>query len=430
MKNIKLLVFVSLFVCFNLTAQEEKAGDTQEIVEVVEETKELQPIINIQPPASTEAIVVSADQADDVSEEKKDDVKVSEEVILVEEEKPDDLPVAKEIIEQEVIVDKVVDESVPDESVSDKSVPDKSVPDESVPDKSVAETVDLSEEKIGVQGNWVKKREWVKESYKVNEEIQTTASEIQKLREPFQEKFRTIDGELDSFYKQEGFKIGGVKTLFNSVNRYLDKKRKKEVKKLKRGVTGEEEIKLEFLLRKIKIRKKEIEQLRLDIKSIDQLDKSLNDRLKKLDEHIKLALDESIKSKEMVDEIWYIIDDLKARNIYYQLKGDSLEKVKAIKRYLTGTFSTDYNNFLKVIREQIQKVTERIKELEENGLIIKNRSERLEKIKLEDLENKKTNIEEDEDKKVKRLADRTLGQKIYYFFVDTFAKVHHFLSEL
>lgn len=408
MKNIKLSIFVCLFVFLNLMAQEEKTGDIQKIVKIVEKTKELQPKINVQPPINTEVAVVS---------EEKEDNKIPK------------------IIDQKVAVDKTIQDSIPNKSVSsgsgpDESGPDESVPDESVPDESVVETVDLSEEKIGVQGNWIKKREWLKESYKINDEIQTTVSEIQKLREPFQEKFRKIDGELDSFYKQEGFKVGSVKALFNDINRYLDKKRKKEIKKLKRGVTGEDEIKIDLLLREIKILKKEIEQLTLDIKSIDMLDKSLNDRLKKLDSHIKVALDESIKSKEMVDEIWYIIDDLKARNIYYQLKGDSLEKVKAIKRYLTGTFSSDYNNFLNLIREQIQKVVKRVNELEEKGIIIKNRSERLEKIKIEELEGKNTVHIEDEDNKTGRLSDITFGKKVYYFFVDTFAKIHNFLSEL
>ncbi|MFH1462077.1 MAG: hypothetical protein ABIF12_03970 [bacterium] len=296
-------------------------------------------------------------------------------------------------------------------------------------DNSVAQTVDLSEEIIGIQGNWVKKRGWVKESYKVNDEIQETVSVIQKLHSPLQEKFVSIDGELDSFYKQEGFKQGEVSSLFNSLNKYLDKKRKKESKKIKQGVTDEEELKIELLLHDLKILKKEIEQLRLDIKSVDQLDKSLNDRLKKFDEYIKMALDESVKSKAMIDEIWYIIDDLKARDIYYQLKGDLLEKVKAIKKYLIGSFSSDFDNLLNLIRNQIQKIVDQTKDLEKKGLIIKNRSERLEKIKLDELKGQMT-VEEIEKEEVIQEEENRFGRKIYNFFVSIVAKIYGFLSNL
>ncbi|MBD3272960.1 hypothetical protein GF385_01255 [Candidatus Dependentiae bacterium] len=296
-----------------------------------------------------------------------------------------------------------------------------------------AETVDLSEEKIGVRGNWVKKREWLKDSYKINEEIQNIVLETEKIRDPFQDKFLKIDSELDSFYKNEGFRQGSVKFLFNSINKFLDKKKKEREKKLTKGVTSEEEIKINLLLKDTKILKKEVEQLRLDIKSIDQLDKSLNDRLKKLDEYIKISLDESIKARDMVDEIWYIVDDLKARNIYYQLKGDILQKVKAIKKFLEGTFSSDFDNTLNTVREQIEKVSKEIKELEEKGLIIQNRSERLEQLKLKDLEEKKRVKEEEklkEKDKPERPKNMTFAQKLYYFFVDLFAKVHSFLSEV
>ena len=387
MNNIKLLTFFCLFFVFNLLAEDTKIDALQNSVE---ETKDLQTEINVNSELDVVDSIVPSGNVVDISDEEK----FSDE--------------------------KLVEEVVPlfDEDFSD------------VEEEPVAETVDLSEEKIGTSGNWVKKREWVKESYLVNEEIQSSVSEIQKLREPFQNKFIKIDGELDSFYKQEGFKYSRVKVLFNGLNRYLDKKRKKEVKKLKSGVTGEEEIKIDILLENIKNSKNETEQLRLDIKSIDDLDKSLNDRLKKLDEYIKLSLDESLKSKEMIDEVWYIIDDLKARDIFYQLKGDSLEKINAIKRYLTGTFSTDFNNYLKVIRDQIEKVSNSIKGLEEKGLIIKNRSERLEEIKLKDLESNEDIQEEQKPEKTQRFVDRSFFQKAYYFLVNVVANIHNFLSEL
>jgi hypothetical protein len=323
-------------------------------------------------------------------------------------------------IDSEIVLSEIEEEPAgsqePDNRDSEEN--EKKVPE--------IETVNLPEEKIGIQGNWIKKREWVKESYKVNQKIQNIVSEIQKLRSPFKDKFTKIDNELDLFYKQESLNQGSAKTLFSGVNRYLDKKKKKYSRRLQEGVTPEDEIELETLLRDTKILKKELKQLMLDVQSVDQIDKSLADRLKKLDEYLKMALDESINAKEMADEVWYIIDDLKARDIYYKLKGDSLEKVNAIKKYLIGSFESDFNNLLSTIRDQFIKISEHIKDLEKRGLIIKDRAERLEEIKFK----KDNDKDNDLPNNIEKPQDLTIIQKIYRYSVDIIAKIHNFLSEM
>lgn len=366
----------------------------------------------------------------------EDLVDIDPELLASNEDSVDSKKVHREVIsEQPADNSEESKDSVNEPSGSSKSDSSKIVLTEAKDDSEIekdkgknraeVETIDLPEEKIGIQGNWIKKREWVKESYKVNQQIQDIVSEIQKLRYSFQDKFTKINNELELFYKQESLNQGTVKALFNDINRYLDKKKNEYSRKLKEGVTSVEEVELATLLRDTKILKKELKQLMLDIKSVDQIDKSLNDRLKKLDEFLKMSLDESVMAKKMVDEIWYIIDDLKARDIYYKLKGDSLEKVKAIKKYLAGSFQTDFNNLLSTIRDQFAKISEHIKDLEKRGLIIKNRSERLDVIRQKKVE-KKNKL----PNKIENPQDLTTIQKIYKYTVYLAAKIHNFLSEM
>ena len=299
------------------------------------------------------------------------------------------------------------------------------------------ETVDLSEEQIGSQGNWIKKREWLKEAQKVNDQIQDLVVESQKSRRSYTDKYTEVDNELDTFYKNEGLEQGKIFELLNEVEKYLDKKRKKEIERLKkegieRGITGEYEIKLDILDEEINARKRDLEQLRLDMKSIEDLDKSLSARLTKLDEQINIALQDAEKARKMSDEIWYIIDDKKARSIFYELKGNILPRIEAIKNYVQVDLLRDFGNVIEVIRTQITKVKEGIKVLESKELIIHDRAKRLEQIRLQELEQQQAEkaISEQVEEKKEKVVQVAWYEKPYNFVVDVVARIYNFFKKI
>ena len=298
-----------------------------------------------------------------------------------------------------------------------------------------AETVSFPEAEIGAQGNWVKKREWLKESQKIVNEIQSLVTDIGQSRKMFQDKFVTVDGQLDSFYKQEGLSKGKIQVLLNDLEKYLEKKRKKEIEILKqqdkqRGVTGEFEIKLDLLEDDIRNRKIELEQLKLDMKSIEDLDKSLSERLKKLDEQINVAQDENIKARKLSNKIWYIIDDKKARLAFYELQGNILEKIKAIQNYVQQDLLNDFNNVMGVLTTQINKIKNEIKNLENKGLIIRDRAQRVEEIRLKQLEKMRAGKPVEVIEREEVSVEPSLLTKIYNFFVDLVAKPYSYIREL
>jgi hypothetical protein len=297
------------------------------------------------------------------------------------------------------------------------------------------ETVELSADKIGLQGNWVKKREWLKEAQQVNHEIQELVVGIQKSRKTFYDRFTSIDGELDTFYKEESFEQGKIQGLFVDLENYLEKKRKKELAALRtthgeRGITGEYEIKLDIIEEDIKSRKTELEQLKLDMKSIEDLDKSIADRLKKLDEQINVALEESAKARKLSNEIWRIIDDKKARALYYDLKGAVLEKAKTIQDYIQTDLSNDFDNVINIIRTQISKVKEGIEILENKGLIVRDRTHRLEQIRLKELEEAAPTeqVEVKSEIKEEEIVEPSWFQKLFDAAVDKVARAYTWIK--
>lgn len=291
-----------------------------------------------------------------------------------------------------------------------------------------AQTVSLQNGKVGTQGNWVKKREWLKCSLEVNDEIQDLVDQIQQFRSSFVNKITSADNELDNFYRQVGFKQGELQAIFDGLQEYLEKKRRNRISKIKaegidEGVTSEMELKIDLVEDEIKGLKNSLEQFKLDMKSIEDLDQLLQDHLKKLDEQTNIAISESLRAKQLVNDIWNMIDDKKARLAYYELNGNILQKLIVLKTYVQITLLNNLDFVISTIRTQITQDRNNIVNLESNGFIIKNRAKRLEQLKLRDLEALQAGQPIQKDEVVKKEEDIS-ENKIYNFFVGGVASIY------
>lgn len=252
------------------------------------------------------------------------------------------------------------------------------------------DNIAISDERSGEQGNWVKKKQWLLKSFEVNNNIYNLAVQIADTRNIYSSKNDAISDELQNFYKNLGLEQGKLQEMFDSVERYLDKKKKKETTSL--TVSGEKtsdsdrelQGKIEAIEYDIKKLKDELEQLKLDMKSIEDVGRSLNQRLEKADEQIAAAMNLAETAKNKVDGLWEIIDDKKARIIYYDMANVE-ENLKIILKYLKETLANDFDTVIQTAKTQISVVNESIKKLEGFGIIIKDRSQRVEQLKIQDL---------------------------------------------
>ncbi|MCF7800216.1 septation ring formation regulator EzrA [Candidatus Babeliales bacterium] len=304
-----------------------------------------------------------------------------------------------------------------------------------------ADNVQLSTNQVGQRGNWLKKRTWLRESLELNNKIQDSVEQVQNSKNIYKEKYAQISDELDQFYKKEGLLQGKIDEVFDGLRRFVAKKRKKEREKLisedKGGISSDQEIKLDLMEEEIKSQEIDIEQLSLDMKAIQELDKSINERLKKLDEQVKKIMDQAEAASKISEEIWFVIDDKKARAMYYELKGTILPKITSIQDYIKGPLLSNFESVLQTARDKIAQIKASILALEKKGLIIRNRVERVEKIKLEELEKYKKEKEAAEKKieekpKIVEKKKIPVGwpEKIYIFFVDIIAKIVLFFKKL
>lgn len=308
---------------------------------------------------------------------------------------------------------------------------------EASPQAQGPETIE-SPEKIGVQGNWVKKRNFLMQANDVGIEIQDIAAQTEPTRKMFIDKNNEIDSELDEYYKFLGLEEGKILELFENILRYLEKKKKKEVATLI-AHTDEQtdpdlQAKIDMIEDSIKLSKQQLEQLKLDMKSIEDLDRSLGDRLKRLDTELNNIQEEATKAKIIVNNLWNIIDHNKARDSYYELKNTILEKIKNTQTYLKEDLFKDFESVVGTIRQQITRTKEQIGKLEKEGIFIKNRALRVKELKLKELQLKQDEAtaqqapQQPEPAKVTKPT--TWYEQLYDYFISTLSSIYKLWTTL
>ena len=283
------------------------------------------------------------------------------------------------------------DDSAKKTDSSKESQKDSQDDDSSNDESGGPETVELPADSVGVQGNWMKKKDWLIRAHEVNTQVRQLLLEIQGARTSFNQKYTLIDAKLDTFYRSISTDQGKLNELFDSLEKYLKKKKKQELEKFENANSKEQTkeryslIKIQLLEEDITRKKTQLRQLKLDLQSIEDLDKSITQRLKKVDEEIKNSIEIASQTRKMMEDLWTFIDHKKAEAHYYKIKNDIFERLNSIKQYLNAELLRDFDKVSNAIETQMQKTKVAIDALEKEGFIIKDRTSRIEKIKVDEL---------------------------------------------
>jgi hypothetical protein len=221
-------------------------------------------------------------------------------------------------------------------------------------------------EKIGTQGNWVKKREWLMKAHEAFAEVQDLVSQIEQIRGIFVEKLSNTNNILNNYYNSLGLAEGKVNELFNSIMDYLEHSRKTALAALTTG-QGEHDIelqaKIDIIESNIKHQRLALDQLKLDMKTVEDLGKSLVDRVSRVDEHITIVQGLFVNAQTNINELWDIIDHNKARDKYYDIKITLLEKIKTEQLYLQTDLLQDFDTVTQTISVKLAALKKQLKKL-------------------------------------------------------------------
>lgn len=221
------------------------------------------------------------------------------------------------------------------------------------------ETLGLSDEDIGTQGNWVKKKEWLKSARELQNKIIDLCEKMTETKQTFyRNKIKEADDLLDTFASQVGGKRGNVDTLLAAIEGKVQGQINDLGRLQEQGAHGADALTFEMyeVEEKITSHKESLEQIKLDIESIVELENSLADREEAIDGYIDVAIEDRAKSDRLLSGMFALLDHEKARLSFYEIKG--LEgRVNATNDYVTKTGRDDLNNLVSTLDAQIKTVT-------------------------------------------------------------------------
>jgi len=236
----------------------------------------------------------------------------------------------------------------------------------------------------GERGNWVKKRAWIKEAQLTNEQVQKDAQAARKSRAQFFTEFEKIDKKVNEFYVAKGFGRGKIGTLIADLKADAQQEKERRIAQARKRSESDDapinfyDVQIEAIEQDVKRLDRDFEQFNLDMKSIAELDTSITERLKIVDKQIKDATDVALQSTKQLNDMWWMVDDQKACDAYYTIRGYG-DKVASIKKYLEETLFADFKSVISTIEKQIEQINKQTEAFEQRGLVVSHRALRLNK---------------------------------------------------
>lgn len=218
------------------------------------------------------------------------------------------------------------------------------------------------------EGNWLKKRIWwqrAKEKYK---QVRELFEQVFEERMNFLVKRSELDkGVFDPFYREMGLEMSDVKVVIANL---LDQV---EVEKDEKGFVDEKE--REFL-DKINASKKDLEQLRLDIDAINEIDQAIENAISTLTGKINEAHKFERAAWDEFDAISQDLSDQKAMERYYTIDG-IYKNLKELQNYIKTEYTTFFQGLVTVAQEKTLRCKDELKKLSESGIDLKEQAKLL-----------------------------------------------------
>jgi len=256
-------------------------------------------------------------------------------------------------------------------------------------DEEVLDTVNVK----STSGNWVYKNYWWRKIEDVYGQIKEGFNKVMTTRMTFFVKRNEVDKELDRFYQQVGLEQGQLEDIINVGLELMDKEKKEQ------GFLNKKE---RDFLDKVKDRKRQLEQLKVDSKAIEELDTKINEAIDVVLKQIDVCSKYEQQAWEIFKSVARELSDKEAQKQYYETK-TLLGDVEKVNVYLTGEFNSYFEKMIESVKEHTQSIMTQLSALEKEGISLKKELEIFEKEdetqEKRDLEKKRIEQEKADKKK-------------------------------
>lgn len=219
------------------------------------------------------------------------------------------------------------------------------------------------------QGNWLYKRIWWERAEERYEKIRLLVDAIWESRTIFFVKRNELDRNvLDPFYLNVGIGQGELQTILTELIDFFEKHREEQ------GDLNEQE---RSLYDSIATEIEALKQLNIDVESIANLDHAIDNALGTMMNQINRVRQYERQAWENFKEIAHILNDTKARELYYMIEG-AARNIKNISTYIEQDFFNHFTQLIGEATKHINRVQSQIESLKEKGVSFKRQTELLE----------------------------------------------------
>lgn len=222
---------------------------------------------------------------------------------------------------------------------------------------------------ITTGGNWVLKRVWWEKTEDVYEKIKDVFSSVMGLRSYFIKQRNDFDREADIFYGEMGIDQSPLQNLIHQAQDLMQKEKEEQ------GYLDKKE---RAFVDKLAGKERTLEQLKLDIKGIQELDQKIDEALDTLFHQIDTCNDYEQKAWNNFKEIARELNDKKARVLYYDTETVYKDCLK-IEEYIKHPFTAYFNEIVESAKEHMQKIAQQMNGLKKEGIDLVKEAQELEK---------------------------------------------------
>lgn len=226
------------------------------------------------------------------------------------------------------------------------------------------DTVSLEEP----QGNWLFKRIWWERAQETYEKVRILVTQIMDYRmEFFMHRSEVNRAVLDPFYSQVGFAQGQLKEVIERVLQALQSEKSNVM------VLDSSE---KALNNDVETTKDILERFKLDIEMVHRLDLSIDKSLEQLVAECNKVRTYEQEAWQSYKQIGQELSDSKARELFYYLDVH-MRHIKDIQRYLQQDFARYFQDLIRQISSETNRLLGVVNKLKEQGIDFKKQISKL-----------------------------------------------------
>lgn len=220
------------------------------------------------------------------------------------------------------------------------------------------------------EGNWLQKRYWWEQSKETYKKVRELFEQIFKARMDFLEKRSNIEKTVfDPFMREIGIEQEELRETIDSLLDLLEDECPRES-------LGKEEI---DFINKVFAAKNELEQLKSDIDTINNIDAAIEAALATLSNKINEASAFERSAWDEFDAVARELSDTRARERYHFIL-NIYDNLKALQAYLQNEFTTYFDTIVQSAKDKTERFKETVKKLKDQGIDLKVEASKLEEV--------------------------------------------------